>query len=159
MTQENNKPEPEVTRKKVTLEDIKAGRNRGNQVAFGILGVVILILVAGIIFLIMRKGGDTGPTSAARAAASQLFPAVDFQANPNAHVGNRYNGVWMVNAQLGYNPTTGRLMVFKDKSSGKLLPVLFPPAVDTTFYKGQEFRVTVKVAADGLIVAESLTKD
>ncbi len=145
-----DKMEPE--QKKLTLDELKADRARNHTFSIAIVAIVIGGLGI-VLFLTLGRKSDTP-----RRMPSENFPAHDYVNQPNSFVGNRFSAALTVDSQLGFNAAKGRLMAMRDKQNNKLIPVLIPPDIDTTFHKGQEYVIGIHVTEDGLIVAESLTK-
>ncbi|MDX2227710.1 MAG: hypothetical protein SFY92_11555 [Verrucomicrobiae bacterium] len=146
-------PSPGV-RDRLSLEDIRSSRSRGQ----GVLIALLLIVVVGLGGLVLYLFQDRGQAGVAKRAEN--FPIDAYFQNPSSLTGNHYSATLRVEAQLGYNKAIGRLMGFKDDDTRKVIPVLVPQTLGNfTFEKGQRYRINFRINESGVLYAEAMSKE
>ncbi len=120
------------------------------------VGIIVLVLAIGGMgsFFAMRHLNDPYRTL-------ETFPVDKYLLDFRSLSGARFKGVLKVEADLGWNADTGKLMVFSS-ANGDSRPfvVLVPPKFTTiAFTKGQTYIAELEVREGGLIYANSCEKN
>jgi hypothetical protein len=88
------------------------------------------------------------------------FPMDKYLADYRSMAGAKFKADLKVSADLGWNATTGRLMVFTVENDNRPLVVLIPPKFSGLFFtKGQNYQASLEVEEGGLVYADSCEKE
>lgn len=89
------------------------------------------------------------------------FPVAKYLESHRALAGLRFKAEVRVEADLGWKPDTGRLMLFSVSNEPRPIAVLVPAHVakDAYFTKGQVYMAELEVKEGGLIYANSCRKN
>jgi hypothetical protein len=89
----------------------------------------------------------------------ELFPADRYFSEFAALAGSEFKMEATVENDLGWNGEKGRLMAFSVASPKRTIAVLIPKDIaNTVFSRGQQYKLGVRVGADGLIEATKFEK-
>jgi len=88
------------------------------------------------------------------------LPVNHYLESANTLRGNVYKINGVVDNQLESSPTRGRLYALALDEGNNVVPILFPPSLNSTnLQKGQRFTVKVEVDEQGILAAKNLSKD
>lgn len=114
-----------------------------------------LILVAvsvGVVFLVRYLNEPL--------RTLETFPADKYFSGYQALRGAKFKGRLRVEADLGFQPDRGRLMVFASEADPRPLPVFIPADLAGQYFvKGQFYLMQLEVREGGIIYASSCVKD
>lgn len=134
-----------------------AGRGRRGRRRMSVpvvAGVLVAVLALGIGgWAVARHLGDPLRTL-------EAFPVAAYFDNHRSLEGARFRGDLRVEADLGWRPGSGRLMLFSQGTDTRPVAVFLPVAVaDGVFFsKGQRWLAALTVGHGGLVTAESLQR-
>jgi len=121
-----------------------------------VLAALLIIAVLGVIgFFTFRYLSDPFRTL-------EPFPMDKYLSDYRSLEGAKFKADLKVNADLGYKPDTGRLMVFnvENDSDSRPLVVLIPQNLSGIYFtKGQNYQVALEVGDGGLVYADSCEKE
>ena len=90
----------------------------------------------------------------------EVFPLETYVGNYHALEGSRFKATLRVENDLGFSPSTGRLMVFAIEGDGRTVAVLVPVRLsDNLFSHGQRYTAELQVSTGGLILINSYAKN
>lgn len=121
---------------------------------FGIGVLCVMLLLVGVYVGRGEKPGDKFRTL-------ESFPTADFLENYEMLLGNRFKLNATVDAELGTHEAKGKLVVFRDSQSKKVVPVLIPSAVVPNYVlsKSQKYNLIIEVTKSGILNAINLEKE
>jgi hypothetical protein len=121
---------------------------------FGVGALCVVILVVGVL---LGRGGKAGD----KFRTLETFPTADFLDNYEMLLGNKFKMNVTVDAELGTEEGKGKLVVFRDSQSKKVVPVLIPTAVIPNFAlsKSQKYNLILEVTKSGILNAINLEKE
>ena len=128
---------------------------RHNRVLiFGIVALCLTVLAVGVLLGRGGKGSDKFRTL-------EAFPISDFLENYEMLLGNKFRMSATVDAELGTEEGKGKLVVFRDAQSKKVVPVLIPTAAipNYAFSKSQKYNLVIEVTRAGILNAINLEKE
>lgn len=84
----------------------------------------------------------------------------ELQDNHESLYGGEYKLVGIVDADLGNQPGKGKLVAFRDKESGEIVPVLLSggESFGVNIAKGQTYVMAVKVQQGGILWSDNIEK-
>ena len=129
-------------------------KNHQKLLAGAAVCILVLIAILGILILRSAKSGDKFRTL-------EGFPTADFMENYETLLGGRFHLNATVDAELGTKQDRGKLVVFRDSESKKVVPVLVPTEVIPNYAlsKSQRYNLVVEVTRSGLLNAVELQKE
>lgn len=128
----------------------------------GLSKTSIFASVAGcLILLVLAVVIGRGRKSHGEFRTLEVFPVSDFLDNYEMLLGNKFKLSATVDAELGTEVDKGKLVVFRDGQSKKVLPVLIPSAVIPTYQlsKSQKYTLVLEVTKMGILTATNLEKE
>jgi len=128
---------------------------RGNTRLIAGVGALCLVFVVIGIILGKSKG------SSDQYRTMEAFPVADFMENYESLQGGRFKLSGIVDAELGTEEGTGKLVTFRDSQSKKVVPVLIPDEVmpNHSLSKSQRYKVVLEVGRGGVLSATNLEKE
>ena len=116
----------------------------------GVLVVVLLGVVAYFTYQYLESPYRTLET----------FPVDKYLSDYRSLSGAKFRADLKVSADLGWQASVGRLMVFTVADDSRPVVVLIPPKLGSIFFtKGQNYQAALEVGEGGLIYADSFEKE
>lgn len=129
-------------------------KKQNKALIFGIAALFLAVLSVGFL---LRQSGKTGD----KFRTLETFPITDFLENYETLLGNKFKMSATVDAELGTEESKGKLVVFRDAVSKKVVPVMIPSAVVPGYAlsKSQKYNLIIEVTRFGILNAINLEKE
>jgi hypothetical protein len=130
------------------------GKKSSGSLALWIVSSLLILVIIGIVgFFSYKYLADPYRTL-------EPFPLDKYLADYRAMTGAKFKADLKVSADLGFQPDTGRLMVFTMQNDSRPIVVLIPPKLhDIFFEKGQNYQASLEVQEGGMIYADTCEKE
>lgn len=149
-----DQPKPVATPFSGRQETLRKPQNGGKWVVYLVSILCVAFAISTILLLKNKGGGDKYRTL-------EAFPTSDYLENYESLLGSRFKLNATVDAELGTEESTGKLVTFRDSQSKKIVPVLIPSEVMPNFAlsKSQSCQMVIEVGRGGVITATQFEKE
>ena len=131
-----------------------SGRGSGPSWALWLVSALLILVVLGAI------GYFTYSYLEDPYRTLEVFPVDKYMSDYRSLAGAKFKADLKVSADLGYDPSVGRLMVFTTTTDSRPVVVLIPPRLGGIYFtKGQNYRASLEVQQGGLVYADTCEKE
>jgi len=130
----------------------RRSRNKGKL--WGIIAaVVVIVALLAVLFLLMRPSSGSYRTIPA-------FPVSEYKEGAANIMGNEYKLSSIINNQLAWSETEGRVMSVFTKEGNEVLAVHIPQTFqDMNVQRGQAYQMKIKVLQHGALEVLAMEKE